>query len=55
MKSIERRLAKIEDELNVGKEHITVTIILFGGELPPDRTEGNRTYHHVMYDKKAKQ
>jgi hypothetical protein len=55
MYDVRRRVRKIENELSVGKEHRTVTIILFGGELPPDRKEGNITYHHVMYDKRAKQ
>jgi len=55
MSDIRRRVKKAEKALNVTKEHTTVTIVRFGGTLPPDRTEGNITYHFVMCDRKAKQ
>ena len=55
MRDISRRLNKAEKALNVNEDHRTVTIVHFGNELPPDRTEGNITYHYVMYDERAKQ
>jgi hypothetical protein len=55
MRDITRRVKNVEKRLNLSKKPIAVTIVYFGGELPPDRTEGNITYHHVMYDKKARQ
>ena len=55
MRDISRRLNKVEKKLNLSEKPIVVTIVCFGGELPPDRTQGNTTIHHVMYDEKAKQ
>ncbi len=50
MVNMKRRMEKIEDKLNLSEKPKTVTIVQFGGELPPDRTEGNITYHFVMYE-----
>ena len=52
MRDINRRVKNVEKKLNLNKKPITIRIIDFGGggELPPDRTEGNITYHHVMYE-----
>ena len=59
MRDIRRRLKSIEERLNLKEEPKTITIVQFGGKLSPDRTEGNITYHFVMYDemndRKAKQ
>jgi len=55
MKNLRRRIEKAEKKLSLGKEHITITVTQFGGKLPPDHTEGNITFHYVMYDKKTKQ
>jgi hypothetical protein len=59
MRNIRRRLKSIEERLNLKEEPKTITIVLLGGELPPDHTEGNMIYHFVMYDemndRKAKQ
>ncbi len=52
MYSMNRRLKKVEERLNVDKEERPpVTIVYFGGgECPPDRTDGNMTIHHVKYE-----
>jgi len=51
MYGMNRRLKKAEDKLNLNQEHITVNIVYFGGgELLPDRTDGNVTIHHVKYE-----
>jgi len=50
MKDMSRRVKNVEKKLNLNEKHTTVTIVLFGGELPPDRTEGNFTTHYVMHD-----
>jgi len=55
MRDMSRRVENVEKKLNLNEKHTTVTIVLFGGELPPDRTEGNFTTHYVMYDEKVKQ
>ena len=55
MRDITRRLNKAEKALNLNEKPTTVTIVLFGSELPPDCTDGNITIHHVMYDEKARQ
>ncbi len=55
MSDICRRLKKAEKELNVNQEHKAVTIVHFGGTLPPDRIEGNITYHFVICKRKARQ
>ena len=51
MNNITRRLSKAENALNLSKKPQTVTIVQFAGELPPDRMEGNITYHFVMFEK----
>jgi len=51
MREIDRRIKNVEKRLNLNEKPKTVTTVQFGGELPPDRTEGNITYHHVMYEK----
>ena len=55
MRDIARRLNKAEKALNLSKEHKIVTIVHYGGELPPDCTNGNTTIHFVKYDWKPKQ
>jgi hypothetical protein len=55
MTNMKRRIKKIEDKLNLNEKPKTVTIVQFGGELPPDQTVGNMTIHHVLYDERAKQ
>ncbi len=50
MKDMSRRIEKVEKRLNLSEKHKTVTIVQFGGELPPDRIEGNATYHFVMFE-----
>jgi hypothetical protein len=55
MRDIGRRVKNIEKRLNLREKPITITIVDYGGgELPPDRTQGNITYHYVMYDDRAK-
>ena len=50
MRDIGRRIENVEKRLNLKEEPKTVTIVQFGGELSPNRTEGNIAYHFVMYD-----
>ena len=50
MTNIKRRIKKIEDKLNLSEKPKTVTIVLFGGDLPPGRIEGNTTYQFVMFE-----
>ena len=50
MKTIESRIKKIEDMLNVNKKPLTVTIVFFGDrQLPPDSTEGGIIKKYVHY------
>jgi len=53
MTNIKRRIENIEDKLNLNERSKTVTIVQFGGELPPERTVGNMTIHYVRYDERA--
>ena len=53
MRDISKRIKNIEKRLNLNEQPIVITIVKFGGQLPPDRTEGNVTYHFVMFDRKA--
>jgi hypothetical protein len=39
VKSIERRVENIEKKLNINEKPETVTIILYGGQLPPGLAE----------------
>jgi len=55
MYGMNKRLKKAEDKLSINEKQITVNIVHFGGELPPDHTDGNITVHYVMYDEKARQ
>jgi hypothetical protein len=55
MRDIGRWIRNVEKKLKLNEEPKTITIILFGGELQPDRKQGNITYHYVMYDKKVRQ
>jgi len=55
VRDISRRVKNVEKRLNLNEKPETVTIVMFGGQLPPDRTEGNLTTHYLMYDEKAKQ
>ena len=50
MRDIARRLNKVEKALSLSEEPKTVTIVQYGDELPPDRTEGNIIYHFVMFE-----
>jgi hypothetical protein len=50
MTNIKRRIKNIEKKLNLNEKPKTVTIVQFGGELPPNRTEGNITIQYVMYE-----
>lgn len=49
MRDIGRRLKKAEEKLSINREPRTVTIVDFSGELPPDHTNGNMTFHYVRY------
>ena len=55
MRDIARRIKNIEKRLNLSEKPQTITIIHFGEELPPDRTDGNITVHFVRYDDKEMQ
>ena len=55
MRDIVRRLKNIEKKMNLNEEHKIVNIIQYGGELPPDCTNGNTTIHFVMYDEICKE
>jgi hypothetical protein len=50
MTNMKRRIKNIEDKLNLSEKPITVKIVCFGGELLPDRTQGNITIQYVMYE-----
>ncbi len=54
MRDISRRIENAEKKLNLSEKPVTIQIVCFGGELPPDRTEGNTTLHFVRYEKRAK-
>lgn len=54
MRDISRRIENVEKKLNLKEKPITIKIVLFGGELPPDRTAGNITHHFVKYDEMEK-
>jgi hypothetical protein len=57
MRDISRRVKTAEKKLNLNREPLIINVIEFYGEgdvdLPPDRTDGNITVHHVKYDKKT--
>jgi len=55
MRDMSRRLKNIEKKLNLNEEHKIVNIIHYGGELPPDCTNGNKTIHFVKYDEICKE
>ncbi len=50
MSDIRRRIKKAEDRLNLSKEPITITVTMYGGELPPDQTIGGVNVHNVAYE-----
>jgi hypothetical protein len=50
MRDISRRIKNVEKRLVLNEKPITITIVQFGGQLPPDWTVGNMTIHHVMYE-----
>jgi hypothetical protein len=50
MHEIRRRIKNVEKRLIPTDGHLIVRVTHYGGELPPDRTVGNITVHHVMYD-----
>jgi hypothetical protein len=50
MTNIERRIKNIEKKLNLNEKPQMVRIVLFGGKLPPNRTQGNITIQYVMYE-----
>ena len=54
MRDISRRIKNVEKRLGLKEKPETVTIVLFGGQLPPNRTEGNITYQFLMYDEMEK-
>lgn len=54
MGDISRRIRSIEKRLNFREEPITLGIVHFGKKLPPDRTEGNITYHFVRHKKQKR-
>ena len=53
MRDINRRINYAEKKLNVNEEPRTLTIVMFGGELPPDTKVGNLTIHCEMYGEKT--
>jgi hypothetical protein len=55
MSDIRRRVKNVEKILNLNEEPVTVTIVQFGGVLPPDQVIGNTTTHYVMYDDMVKE
>ena len=55
MRDISRRIRNVEKRLSLREKHETVTIVQFGGQLPPDRIEGNITYHYEIYNETVKQ
>ena len=51
MSNMSRRLKKIEKALMVGKEEqVVAQIVMYGGILPPDHTDGNITTQYVAYE-----
>ena len=51
MRDISRRIKNAEEKLNLSEKPVTIKIVMFGkGPPPPDRTVGNMTIHHVMYE-----
>ncbi len=49
--SIEKRIIKAEEQLNVGKEPTVCQVVMFGGgPLPPERRDGNRITRFVSYE-----
>ncbi len=55
MRDISRRVKNVEKRLNLSEKPITITIVKYGGQLLPDKTVGNITYHFVMFDEIEKQ
>jgi len=55
MSDVSRRVKKVEKKLSLNEEHVTVNIVHFGGELPPDHTDGNIAVHYVSQDEEARQ
>ncbi len=53
MYNLRRRLKKAEEKLNLNQKEITFTIVLYGGELPPDRKEAGINLHFELYEKKT--
>ena len=53
MRDISRRIKNVENRLNLSEKSITITIVMFGGELPPDRKEGNINLHFELYEEKT--
>ena len=53
MRDITRRIKDAEKKLNVNEERRTLTIVMFGGELPPDKKVGKLTIRCVMYGEKT--
>ena len=52
MRDISRRVKHVEKRLNLHEKPITVTIVQFNGQLPPDKIDGHISYHFVRYDEK---
>jgi hypothetical protein len=53
MRDISRRIKNVENRLNLSEKSITITIVLFGGELPPDRKEAGINVHFELYKEEA--
>lgn len=50
MKSIESRVEKIENKLNMDKKPLVLLVAFFGdGELPPESTQRGVTVRYVHY------
>ncbi len=51
MSNISRRINKVEKTLKLNESPMAITVVQYGGDLPPDRTEGSITNHFVKYDR----
>jgi hypothetical protein len=55
MYDLRRRVKNVEKKMNLSEKPVTITIVMFGSELPSDRTEGNINYYYEMYNKREEQ
>lgn len=51
MSNISRRVIQVEKKLKRNESPMMITVVQYGGDLPPDRTEGRITTHFVKYDR----